>query len=187
MPSLLSRVMRAMDRICPLELAGKWDNVGLLVEAPNPRSQGTRVYLTIDLTRKVLDEIISDPLAGVIIAYHPTLFHSMKRLNMADEKQSLALLCAAHGISIFSPHTALDSCTGGINDWLARGLGDGECIPINSYENPPFGQEICGEGRLITLKEPVEISEMIERVKSHLNLKHCKLISKKEFNHLVYY
>lgn len=34
------------------------------------------------------------------------------------------------GLSVYSPHTALDNVKGGINDWLASGLGQGttECI-----------------------------------------------------------
>jgi putative NIF3 family GTP cyclohydrolase 1 type 2 len=98
-----------MEKICPLSLAElQWDNVGLLVEAPYPRENATRVFLTIDLTSQVLEECLSDPSTGVIISYHPPLFKSFKRLTMSDEKQSIALKCAAAGVSVYSPHTALD-------------------------------------------------------------------------------
>jgi putative NIF3 family GTP cyclohydrolase 1 type 2 len=164
-----------MEKICPLSLAeSSWDNVGLLLEAPNQRAQATKVFLTIDLTREVLDECLADPQIGVIVSYHPPIFRAFKRLLMSDEKQSIALKCAAAGVSIFSPHTALDSCTGGINDWLARGLGQGQTFPITANPNPPVGQELCGQGRIHSLDEPVPLAEIVKRVKSYLKLSHCK-------------
>ena len=56
---LLQRVSRAFESIAPLSLAEKWDNVGVLVEAPFPRALATQVLLTIDLTLDVAMEAIS--------------------------------------------------------------------------------------------------------------------------------
>lgn len=165
--------MRSMDKIAPLSLAEvAWDNVGLLVEAPTPRVGATRVFLTIDLTREVLEEALKDPSTGVILAYHPVLFKPLKRLTLGpdNEKASIALRAASAGVSIYSPHTALDSCSGGINDWLARGLGPGQTFPITPASNPPLGQEGSGSGRLHSLDEPVELNELVNRVKSFLQL-----------------
>lgn len=115
---LSKRVAKAFEQFAPLQLAGSWDNVGLLIESPMERPESKTIFLTIDLTSKVLEEALQDPSIGVIVSYHPPLFNSFKRLTMANEKERIALVCAAKGISIFSPHTALDSCIGGINDWL---------------------------------------------------------------------
>ncbi|KAH6564615.1 hypothetical protein BASA50_008584 [Batrachochytrium salamandrivorans] len=175
-PSLLQRVMRSMEKIAPLSLAeAAWDNTGLLLEAPYPRPNASKVFLTIDLTQEVLEEAISDPSVGVIVAYHPPLFKAFKRLCLNDEKQNIALKCAASGISIYSPHTALDSCVGGINDWLSRGLGKGRTVPIVVNMNPPPGQSGCGTGRLHTLDTPVSLDEIVRRVKTHLSLDHVRL------------
>ncbi|KAJ8323519.1 hypothetical protein O5D80_007833 [Batrachochytrium dendrobatidis] len=174
-PSLLQRVMRSMEKIAPLSLSeAAWDNTGLLLEAPFPRPNASKVFLTIDLTQ-VLEEAIQDPAVGVIVAYHPALFKPFKRLCLNDDRQSIALKCAATGISIYSPHTALDSCVGGINDWLSRGLGKGRTVPISVNVNPPPGQDGCGVGRLHTLDTPVSLDEVVRRVKSHLNLNHLRL------------
>ena len=106
--------------------------------------------------------------AAVIIAYHPPLFKSFKRLTLADPKQNIALKCAAHGISILSPHTALDSCAGGINDWLASGLGATKSVvAITPGVNPGDGV-----GRIATLSEAVPLDTMISRIKAHLKLNH---------------
>ncbi|KAJ3189888.1 NGG1 interacting factor [Gaertneriomyces sp. JEL0708] len=174
--SLLQRVVKAMDHLAPLSLAETaWDNVGVLVEAPFPRQNANRIFLTIDLTTPVLEEALKDPKVGVIMAYHPPLFRSFKRLTLSDEKQAIALKCAASGISVYSPHTSLDNCRNGINDWLASGLGNGNTTTINAAANPPENQQGAGSGRLHALKEKVPLEQVVHRVKKHLNLPHLRL------------
>ncbi|KAJ3042659.1 hypothetical protein HDV00_006938 [Rhizophlyctis rosea] len=169
--TLVHRVAKAMNSIAPLKLAeSAWDNVGILLEAPFPRPNATRVFLTIDLTQPVLDEALSDPKVGVIVSYHPPIFKAMKRLCLSDEKQAIALKCAAAGVSIYAPHTALDNCVGGINDWLSRGLGAGHSVVINPTPNPLPDQEGAGSGRLHTLDEPVALEDIVKRIKAHLQL-----------------
>ncbi|KAF0547684.1 NGG1p interacting factor 3 [Gigaspora margarita] len=176
MSILLSRVIRALEKIAPLSLAeSSWDNVGLLVEPPYPRPNSSRVFLTIDLTSSVLEEALADPKVGVIVAYHPPIFRSFKRLNLSDIKQAIVLTCAAKGIGVFSPHTALDSCVGGVNDWLSKALGDGTSKPITLAENPPTGHETAGSGRLFTLAQPAPLSTIIERIKLYLKLQHVRV------------
>ncbi|CAG8456814.1 10857_t:CDS:2 [Scutellospora calospora] len=176
MSILLSRVIRALEKIAPLSLAeSSWDNVGLLVEPPYPRPDSSRVFLTIDLTSSVLEEALVDPKVGVIIAYHPPIFRSFKRLNSNDIKQAIIMKCVAKGIGVFSPHTAVDSSVGGVNDWLSKALGAGTSRPITPAVNPPIGQEAAGSGRLFTLSQPVPLSTVIERVKQYLKLQHVRV------------
>jgi len=114
---------------------------------------------------------------------------------------------------VYSPHTALDSVWGGINDWLASGLfadastttdtknagggvgvggvvggaeggqqgggrwekkGEGKVEPLVGLKNlnSTTGVSEGAEGRLVTFDEPVDIQELLRRVKEHLNLKH---------------
>ncbi|CAG8688081.1 1042_t:CDS:2 [Cetraspora pellucida] len=165
MSILLSRVIRALEKIAPLSLAeSSWDNVGLLVEPPYPRPDSSRVFLTIDLTSSVLEEALADPKVGVIVAYHPPIFRSFKRLNLSDIKQAIILKCVAKGIGVFSPHTAVDSSVGGVNDWLSKALGAGTSRPITLAENPPLGHETAGLGRLFTLAQPAPLYTIIERL-----------------------
>ncbi|KAJ3123956.1 hypothetical protein HK098_001545 [Nowakowskiella sp. JEL0407] len=163
-------------KVAPISLAEtSWDNVGILVEAPYPRPNAKKVFLTIDLTQQVLDEAIKDESVGVIVSYHPPLFRAFKRLNLSDNSQKIALKCAASGISVYSPHTSLDSVIGGINDWLASGLGPAETKPINLKPDPPIGHEGAGIGRLVNLTEPVKFGTLIDCVKSHLQLKYVRV------------
>ena len=97
-----------------------WDNTGLLLEAPfvPSRRQSNTVLLTIDLTKAVADEAIAIN-SSIIIAYHPIIFRGLKSITLANTQQQTLLRLASHGISVYSPHTAVDAAPGGLGDWLA--------------------------------------------------------------------
>ncbi len=121
---------KALARVAPPALAAEWDNVGLLIG--DPGSSCDRVLLTIDLTDAVAAEACALKV-GAIIAYHPPIFHPIKKL-VAHEPSTAALYRVARaGIAVLSPHTALDAVAGGINDWLAEGIGDGDVRPLEPY------------------------------------------------------
>ncbi|MBI1370322.1 MAG: Nif3-like dinuclear metal center hexameric protein [Planctomycetes bacterium] len=124
----LQTVQTALLTLAPLQFAEEWDNVGLLVEPTNPRPV-RRLMLTIDLTEPVLDEAIARK-TDMIVAYHPPIFEPVKRLVAALPKSRLLVRLLEAGIAVYSPHTALDAAPGGVNDFLADGLGDGDRHPI---------------------------------------------------------
>jgi dinuclear metal center YbgI/SA1388 family protein len=82
------------------------------------RRQSNTVLLTIDLTKAVADEAIALN-SSIIIAYHPTIFKGLKAITLANSQQQTLLRLASHGISVYSPHTAIDAAPGGLGDWLA--------------------------------------------------------------------
>jgi dinuclear metal center YbgI/SA1388 family protein len=92
----------------------------VLLEAPfDPaRRQRNSVLLTVDLTKAVADEAIARR-DSVVIAYHPIIFRGLKSLTLANTQQQSLLRLASHGISVYSPHTAVDAAPGGLGDWLA--------------------------------------------------------------------
>ncbi|KAL4955674.1 NGG1p interacting factor 3 [Aspergillus filifer] len=113
-------VVSSMRKLYPESLADKsFDNTGLLLEAPfHPsRRQNNSVLLTIDLTRAVADEAIKRK-DSVVVAYHPIIFRGLKSLTFNDPQQQSLLRLAAGGISVYSPHTAVDATPGGMGDWL---------------------------------------------------------------------
>lgn len=97
-----------------------WDNTGLLLEAPfvPSRRQSNTVLLAIDLTKAVADEAIARR-SSIVVAYHPIIFKGLKSLTLANSQQQTLLRLASHGISVYSPHTAVDAAPGGLGDWLA--------------------------------------------------------------------
>ncbi|KAL5361347.1 GTP cyclohydrolase 1 type 2/Nif3 [Aspergillus floccosus] len=113
-------VVNSMRKLYPESLAEKsFDNTGLLLEAPfNPsQKQNNSVLLTIDLTKAVADEAIARK-DSVVVAYHPIIFRGLKSLTLNDPQQQSLLRLAQEGISVYSPHTAVDATPGGMADWL---------------------------------------------------------------------
>lgn len=183
-PPLLKRFLTHMEHWAPLSLADTtWDNVGLLLEAPEPSiaetSKPGRILLTIDLTESVYEEARAFRQAGhpvILMAYHPVIFRPLKQLTFKDVKQRLSLLCIAQGISVFCPHTALDACVPGINDWLLDAFDVNQkkhwkpIVPVSSSQHPETGM-----GRIMQLSNPISLEDCVQRVKRHLNLPHGPL------------
>ncbi|KAJ7624579.1 NGG1 interacting factor 3-like protein [Roridomyces roridus] len=168
--SLTKAVCNAMKRIAPPALAGSWDNTGLIMESPvqNANAAANRVLLTIDITPAVCDEAISRG-ASMIVSYHTPIFRGLKALTLETPLQNTLLRCAAGGISVYSPHSALDSVFGGIDDWLA------ECIHakppmVDVLGSNPATQAIGGDGRCVTFDPPVSMEVLEGRIKKSLGL-----------------
>ena len=121
--------------------------------------------------------------------YHPVWFSALKRLTLSDTAIPRTILrCAHNNIAVYSPHSALDAAGGGINDWIAKGLANGEtytCTPIfpakninwDSNTQGPLPQSLvnAGDGRLVTLEAMVSLSELVDRVKNHFNIPNIRL------------
>ncbi|KAG8948689.1 hypothetical protein FRC04_009455 [Tulasnella sp. 424] len=178
---VVNAITRAMGRVAPLHLAEPWDNVGLLLEAPFTKPNARRVLLTIDLTDSVVQEALkpstNELTTAAIVCYHPPLFRALKSLTLSTPLQNSMLTCIANGISIYSPHTALDSVKGGVNDWLASLLSeDRQGKGIRDIEI--LGEEKdggAGIGRKVVFSDAVTLDEVVRRVKTGLGLKHVQL------------
>ncbi|KAF9257328.1 NGG1p interacting factor 3 [Marasmius fiardii PR-910] len=171
-PTLFKVVCNAMERIAPLRLAEKWDNVGTLLESPVPKPDRRKVLLTIDLTPAVLEESLSKQVS-VIVSYHPPIFKPLQSFTLSDPLQTSLLRCAAEGISVYSPHSSIDSVWGGVNDWLAEGVlgetGDRSRGTVRALVSekisPTSGESEGAEGRLVLFDEPVSFSALQNRIK----------------------
>jgi dinuclear metal center YbgI/SA1388 family protein len=169
------RVIGLLEQRYPQVLADSaWDNTGLLVEAPKPNGR-KRVLLTIDLTSAVAEEAIAGQKVEMIISYHPPIFSPLKSITMSNSLQNSLLRLVTEGISVYSPHTALDAASGGLNDWLATGFGEAVTSePI--VKCTAKGYDDAGYGRLIRLKKGQTLVELCERLKTHLSVKSCKCV-----------
>lgn len=134
----LSKIVSALNKIAPINLAAKWDNVGLLVEPSSPHIV-KNVMITNDLTLDVLQESIKQN-ANMIVSYHPPIFAPLKRLGQKSWKERALVKAIENKIAIYSPHTASDAVSGGVNDWLAKGLGNlSSILPITENISNNFG------------------------------------------------
>ena len=164
----LQSIIQILKNIAPLNLAEEWDNIGLLINPLKPRNVKT-ILLTIDLTEAVADEAIAAK-ADLIIAYHPILFQGIQRLDANKAYDRTVMKLIQKNIAVYSPHTALDAVIGGVNDWLADGVGEGEVSVLHPIENSEAGQ-----GRLVELKRPVKLKTLAGRIKQYLGLKTIRL------------
>jgi putative NIF3 family GTP cyclohydrolase 1 type 2 len=137
------------------------------------RQQIDRQKLTqnCSLTTSVLSEALTND-TSVIVSYHPPIFKGLQSLTLSNPLQASLLQCAALGISVYSPHTALDSIRGGVNDWLATGIleGDNEAGTVRSLAG---GGDVIDDGevgRLVTLNSSIGMGVLERRIKTHLNL-----------------
>jgi putative NIF3 family GTP cyclohydrolase 1 type 2 len=116
-----------------------------------------------------MEETLSSD-AAVVVSYHPTIFRGLKSLTLENTLQKSLMMCAANGISIYSPHSALDSVYGGINDWLANGVlekeENGSVRPLVETDIGPDG----AEGRLVELVDPIAMEALVRRMKAHLGV-----------------
>ncbi|KTW31035.1 YbgI/family dinuclear metal center protein [Pneumocystis jirovecii RU7] len=179
----LAALIQGIERLYPKSLADtSWDNVGLLLESPVIKSGRKRVLLAIDLTTSVADEALGMyPPVGAIIVYHPAIFKPIKSLTLSDPRHKILLRLATSGISVYSPHTAMDAAVGGINDWLADGISDNKCIektvilPSKYTDGESVSNNIPGMGRIVRWEDPISITTLVERIKKLLHLNHVQL------------
>lgn len=164
----LQQTIQILENIAPLSVAEEWDNVGLLINPLRPRNV-KKILLTIDLTDAVADEAIAGK-ADLIIAYHPILFRPANRLNADHAHDRAVMKLVQKNTAVYSPHTALDAVIGGVNDWLADGVGEGEVSVLQPIDNTDAGQ-----GRLVELRKPIKLKTLAQRVKKHLGLKTLRI------------
>ena len=124
----LSTILDHLERFAPTQTAADWDNVGLLLG--ERESQVSRLMTCLTVTPTTAREAI-DRRAELIVTHHPILFKATKRLtgDTAEGKMLLSLIRA--GVAVFSPHTALDNATEGINALLVKKLGLEEVRPLS--------------------------------------------------------
>jgi dinuclear metal center YbgI/SA1388 family protein len=164
----LQSITQILEDIAPLHLAEDWDNVGLLINPIKSRAV-KKILLTIDLTEAVADEAIAEK-TDLIVAYHPILFSPVNRLDANNAYARTVMKLVQKNIAVYSPHTALDSVIGGVNDWLADSVGEGEVSVLHPIENSDAGQ-----GRLVELKRPVKLKTLTQRIKQYLGLKTVRI------------
>jgi dinuclear metal center YbgI/SA1388 family protein len=126
MPTI-AELIADLERFAPRALAAEWDNVGLLLGDPAQPVHAVMTCLTV--TPDVVEEAVREQVS-LIISHHPILFRGAKQLTAGTADGQVVLPLARAGIAVYSPHTALDNCPGGINDLLCTRLGVVQPIPL---------------------------------------------------------
>lgn len=161
-----------VQKYYPVRLAdNSWDNTGLLVDASSDAiaNTGLNILLTVDLTQSVAEEALSNN-CNVIMAYHPFIFRGLKSITNDDPQQRSLLKLIQNNISVYCPHTAVDSANGGVNDFLVKAIAEGKEIASKEVIEKNEELEDCGMGRIVKTLEPILLGNVVERVKKTLGL-----------------
>lgn len=183
----LQAIIKSITKFYPTAYADSaWDNTGLLLDCSTAETtiSEPKVLLTIDLTSSVAQEAI-DKNCSVILAYHPFIFPSWKKLApWSNPQHESAIKLIQNGISVYCPHTAVDAAKDGVNDWLVRGLVQNQAI-IQSFETiekvAPIHNEQeheVGYGRIVKFTQQVSLEDIVSSVKKSLGIQHVQVSSK---------
>jgi dinuclear metal center YbgI/SA1388 family protein len=156
----LKDLIAVLESLAPPEGAAEWDNAGLILESPHEKPV-SRILLTLDLTSEVAAEAVEAE-ADVIVAYHPPIFTGIRCFVRADPVAAPLLDLLGAGISVYSPHTALDAAPEGMSDWLADGF--------DSVSRETVG----GSGRILSLRTALSADELGHQLQEHLSLPYLR-------------
>ncbi|HYH01742.1 MAG TPA: Nif3-like dinuclear metal center hexameric protein [Bacillota bacterium] len=116
----LTRIVEAVNRLAPQELAESWDRVGLQV---NRYESGiSRVLVALDLNGPVIQEGREHQVDGFII-HHPFLFKPLTQIDPTEPSMQILANLIKNDQFVFVAHTNMDKAERGINQYLAEILG----------------------------------------------------------------
>jgi dinuclear metal center YbgI/SA1388 family protein len=173
MPTV-GEIAQVLEQLAPLSLAEDWDNVGLLVGDAEWRAD--RVMTCLTVTADTVSEAIEQK-ANLVVAHHPLPFRPVKTITSASTVGQLLLKLIRNSISVYSPHTAFDSASAGINQHLAIGLGLQEIRPLKTAAS---GDPDEGYGRCGLVGEPLTRRELAERTKAFLNIDSVRIAGRED-------
>ena len=88
-----------------------------------------RILTCLTVTPEVAAEAVAEHVE-LIVTHHPILFRPLQRITTATSEGRMLLSLAQAGIAVYSPHTAFDNTSGGINDLLAAKLELTQVVPL---------------------------------------------------------
>ncbi len=168
----IDQLVAFLDRFAPPRLAESWDNVGLLV---GDRARPARRLMTcLTLTPDSVAEAVERE-ADLVVSHHPLPFRPVSQVTTDTTVGRLLWDLIGAQIAVYSPHTAFDSASQGINQRLAAGLGLKDVQPLI---RPPAGEldASLGAGRCGTLSKTAPLADVVDRVKQLLSIDSVRVV-----------
>ncbi|MBI5727840.1 MAG: Nif3-like dinuclear metal center hexameric protein [Ignavibacteriales bacterium] len=110
-------IVKILDDWAPPGAAWEKDNPGLQVG--NPEAEVSNILLSLDTTEEIVREAIIKQ-CNVIISHHPLLYHSINKINTANDPTSRIIAALLkNDITLLSYHTNLDFTKGGVSFRIA--------------------------------------------------------------------
>ena len=144
------KVINTLNRLAPPFLIDSWDNSGLQIGSTE--KQVEKILISLDLSENTLKKAVEEQV-DMIVTHHPFLFGKLKRISLDDAKGKMIRDIIKNDIIVFSMHTNLDMCEGGVNDILCEKLG----IEIKK----PLSKFITDRLYKISVFVPLDYSEQV--------------------------
>ena len=122
----IKTITDAIEEFAPKTLAEPWDNPGLMMGSLS--NECTGVVCALDLTFEVVDEALANG-CNLIVTHHPFFFSAIKSIDTDESKGLLIKKVLENGLTVYSAHTNLDECDGGLCQSLAKTLGGENLCP----------------------------------------------------------
>lgn len=161
----LDKIIVKIEQFAAPELACDWDNSGWQVFLGN--MQVNRALLAITITDDILEQAIAND-CNLIIAHHPLIFEKINKISTQDAVSALLVKAIHNNIQIYSAHTNLDSCKGGVADVFAKLLG---------LNNIKVLDKETGLGRIGEFENEKDVIKFICELKEILNIQNIKIIN----------
>lgn len=155
-------VIGLIETYAPLSLQERWDNSGIQI-GYNLEDECRGVVVSLDVTLEAV-EMAAQKGCNLVVCHHPLTISGVKTFTPESEFGKILALAVHSGIVVYSAHTSLDSCRGGLNDYLASlfGLNEVEVLV------PSLKDEGAGLGRVGVLPEAVSVEQLAAMVKERL-------------------
>ncbi len=167
----INDIIQAIENFAPLELQEQWDNSG--VQVGYELDGGcSGVVLAVDVCEQALDLAVSSG-ANMVVTHHPITIAGVKNFTMETSHGKIIRKAIENNITVYSTHTPLDSCSGGLSDHLCEGLGVANTRPLVPNSTYPE----LGIGRVGELENDISIEEFAGVVKNNLGLSSVRFLN----------
>lgn len=161
----VAEIAKIIEEYAPLSLCFEGDSSGLSIGNLSAEAQG--ILICVDVTVEVLKEAVMQG-CNLIISHHPAVFYKTKTFLTGSFECDIIKYALENNLNLYSAHSNLDACSGGINERLCEMLG----ISV-----------VSGKGqfwRIGIAKTPISLLQFEKEVSQTLRDKHVKTAGKSE-------
>ena len=169
----VNNIINEMELLAPTYLKEDFDNVGLMVGDKNKEVK--KVLLALDCTLKVIEGAKKENV-DLIITHHPLIFKRPSSITTDTLQGKKIIELIKNDISLYSSHTNLDSVENGLNDTIVSILGfdNSKILEKNKRDDK------AGLGRIVSLKESIQLEDLISKIKKSLNINNLRVVKGKD-------
>lgn len=169
----VNNIINEMELLAPTYLKEDFDNVGLMVGDKNKEVK--KVLLALDCTLKVIEEAKKENVE-LIITHHPLIFKRPSSITTDTLQGKKIIELIKNDISLYSSHTNLDSVENGLNDTIVSILGFDNYKILEKNKR----DDKAGLGRIVSLKESIQLEDLISKIKKSLNINNLRVVKGKD-------